>query len=79
MFTRVVILAGDVTPVDIMTHMPTWCEEKEIPYIYVPTKYDLGEGLGKSACIMAIIKEGESYKSAYDELVEELKYVPIPT
>jgi len=33
-----VILAGDTNPIDVICHMPVLCEEKEIPYCYVPSK-----------------------------------------
>mmetsp|Transcript_21297 Transcript_21297/g.65466 ORF Transcript_21297/g.65466 Transcript_21297/m.65466 type:complete len:162 (+) Transcript_21297:914-1399(+) len=36
------IIAGDISPVDVICHVPVFCEEKSIPYIYVPSKQDLG-------------------------------------
>ena len=36
------ILAGDVSPVDVIAHLPVLCEEQDVPYIYVPSKQDLG-------------------------------------
>lgn len=36
--TRLVILAGNVSPIDVITHIPVMCEEADIPYIYVPAK-----------------------------------------
>ena len=36
------ILAGDVSPVDVIAHLPILCEEQDVPYIYVPSKQDLG-------------------------------------
>ena len=38
----VCILAGDVSPVDVIAHLPVLCEEQDVPYIYVPSKQDLG-------------------------------------
>lgn len=43
------VLAGNVTPIDVISHIPVLCEEANIPYIYVPAKEDLGtwiEGKG---------------------------------
>lgn len=37
-FTRIVILAGDVSPVDVICHMPLVCEEEGLPYCYTPSK-----------------------------------------
>ena len=39
---RICILAGDISPVDVLTHIPIICEDLNIPYIYVPSKEDLG-------------------------------------
>ena len=35
---RVVVFAGDISPIDVITHMPILCEENHIPYVYVPSK-----------------------------------------
>merc|ERR1712165_230207 len=31
-----VVFAGDVTPIDVMCHLPAVCEEKNLPYVYTP-------------------------------------------
>ncbi len=35
---RICVIAGDISPVDVITHLPVLCEENDIPYIYVPSK-----------------------------------------
>lgn len=35
---RLCIIAGNISPIDVITHVPILCEESNIPYIYVPTK-----------------------------------------
>lgn len=35
---RICILAGDISPIDVLTHIPIICEDHHIPYIYVPSK-----------------------------------------
>jgi ribosomal protein L7Ae-like RNA K-turn-binding protein len=40
------LIAGDIYPIDVISHLPILCEEKETPYIYVPSKHDLGECSG---------------------------------
>lgn len=32
------MLAGDISPVDVITHIPVVCEDLNVPYIYVPSK-----------------------------------------
>ena len=33
----IVVLAGDVEPIDILSHLPVACEDKNIPYCFVPS------------------------------------------
>eukprot|EP01100_Stratorugosa_tubuloviscum_P012931 TRINITY_DN628_c1_g1_i7.p1 TRINITY_DN628_c1_g1~~TRINITY_DN628_c1_g1_i7.p1 ORF type:complete len:239 (+),score=144.82 TRINITY_DN628_c1_g1_i7:211-927(+) len=37
-----VILAGNVSPIDVISHVPVLCEDKSIPYIFVPSREVLG-------------------------------------
>ena len=37
------ILAGDTTPVDVIVHLPAVCEAKNVPYVFVPSKAELGQ------------------------------------
>jgi H/ACA ribonucleoprotein complex subunit 2 len=36
------ILAGNITPIDVITHLPVLAEENNIPYVFVPSKEELG-------------------------------------
>lgn len=36
------LIAGDIYPIDVISHLPVMCEERDTPYIYVPSKHDLG-------------------------------------
>ena len=35
---RLCVIAGNISPIDVITHVPILCEESDIPYIYVPSK-----------------------------------------
>ena len=35
------IIAGDISPIDVISHLPIMCEEADIPYIFVPSKVTL--------------------------------------
>jgi len=43
---KIVIMAEDVQPEEIIIHIPSLCEERGIPYAYVPSKKDLGAAVG---------------------------------
>jgi large subunit ribosomal protein L7Ae len=66
---KLVIMAEDVDPPEILVHVPMLCEEKRIPYLYVQKKQRLGQavGLTKSAASVAIVEPGEA-KAILDEI-----------
>lgn len=66
---KLVIMAEDVDPAEILVHIPMLCEEKRIPYLYVQKKQRLGQvaGLSKSAASIAIVEPGEA-KGLLEEL-----------
>ena len=72
-----VLIAEDIDPPEIAAHMPVLAEEKEIPYVYIPTKDELGEaaGLNVGTASASITDAGEAAELIKDvsEKVEELK------
>ena len=69
-----VIMAEDVQPEEILAHMPMLCEEKGIPYAYVPRKQELGvaSGLGKATASVALVDPGKG-KPALDDLASKIR------
>jgi U4/U6 small nuclear ribonucleoprotein SNU13 len=51
--SELVILAADTTPLPIILHLPLLCEDKNVPYVYVPSKAALGRALGVSRSVIA--------------------------
>ena len=77
--TGIVVFAGDVTPVEIMCHLPGVCESKDIPYVYTPSRQELGTAMGvKRGSLMVLVREHEDFKELYDEIKQEIKYLPQP-
>ena len=70
---KIVVMAEDVSPEEILAHMPILCEEKKIPYTYVPSKEELGNaaGLGVPTTAIAIITPGKD-KDAIDAIVKKI-------
>ncbi len=59
---KLVIIAEDVDPPEVIAHLPLLCDERKIPYVFVPSKDKLGTAIGidvpsASACV---IKEGDA-------------------
>lgn len=38
----VVVLAADISPMDVISHIPVLCEDHNIPYIFVTSRAELG-------------------------------------
>ncbi|HEV2166986.1 MAG TPA: 50S ribosomal protein L7Ae [Thermoplasmata archaeon] len=70
---KLVIMAEDVDPAEILVHVPMLCEEKRIPYLYVPKKQRLGAsaGLSKSSASVAIVEPGEA-KGLLEEITQAI-------
>ena len=71
---KLVIIAEDVDPPEIVMHLPVLCEEKGIPYVHVPSKKELGAaaGLQVSAASACIVDPGEA-KKELDELIKKIE------
>jgi large subunit ribosomal protein L7Ae len=72
-----VVIAEDVDPAEIVAHIPVLAEEKEIPYVYLPTKENVGgaAGLNVGTASAAIVDAGEAEELVKEvvEKIEELK------
>jgi len=71
---KLVYIAMDVDPPEIVAHLPLLCEEKNIPYIYIRSKSDIGKAVGieVNCASAAVIDEGEA-KRQLTSLVDKLK------
>jgi len=71
------ILAGDIFPLDVISHLPIYCEENNVPYVFVPSKQDLGAAActkRPTSCVLIKGEDGLSDgKDIYDAIVEEAK------
>jgi len=71
---KLVYIALNVDPPEIVAHLPLLCKERKVPYIFVPSKEELGKrsGLEVSAASVAIVDPGEGDRLV-KEIVEYLK------
>jgi H/ACA ribonucleoprotein complex subunit 2 len=71
-----VIFAGNISPIDVLTHVPVLCEDHDVPYIYVPAKEDLGEAAQTkrpTSCVMILAKKDADYIDMFKECLKEVK------
>ena len=77
--TGIVVIAGDLSPLDVLSHMPIVCEESDIAYCYTPTKRDIGAACGTRRSIaMVMIRQHTDYKELYDKVEKAVKALPLP-
>ena len=48
-----IILTADVEPIEIVLHLPLLCEDKNVPYVFLPSKTALGRACGVSRPVIA--------------------------
>ncbi|XP_016458064.1 H/ACA ribonucleoprotein complex subunit 2-like protein [Nicotiana tabacum] len=82
---RLCVIDGNISPVDVITHVLILCEESDIPYIYVPSKEDLanaGATKRPTCCVLVLTKltkgelsqeDQEKLKEDYDRVVSEIR------
>ena len=70
---KLVVIAEDVSPPEIVMHLPLICREKNIPYSYVSTKKGLGQyvGIEVGTAAIAVLDEGE-VKKEFAEFTKKL-------
>jgi large subunit ribosomal protein L7Ae len=65
---KLVLIAEDVEPPQVVAHLPILCEERKIPYIFVPSKLDLGRsaGIDVGCAAVSVIEAGEGTNTLKD-------------
>ena len=71
---KLVVIAKDVNPPEIVMHIPLLAEEKGVACVQVPSKEELGAAAGLSVATssVAIVQEGEA-RNIVKEIIEKVK------
>ena len=67
----VVVLAGDISPIDVISHIPVYCEDKGVPYCFVPSRKELGAACQTrrpTSVVMVQSAEDTLYQECYDKV-----------
>ncbi len=72
---KLVIMAEDVTPPEILFHVPLLCEEKTIPFCYVSTKKELGNSarINVASSAIAIEKAGTGNDNILEDILKKIE------
>jgi large subunit ribosomal protein L7Ae len=71
---KLVLIAENVQPPEIVAHLPLLCEERKAPYVYVPDKNKIGEALGISvSSAAAVIEETGEAEGLVAEIAKKVQ------
>ena len=71
-----VVLAADTEPLEILLHLPLLAEDKNVPYVFVPSKQALGRACGVSRPVISCsvtTNEGSQLKSQITTLKDAIE------
>lgn len=69
-----VVLGADVSPFDVVSHFPVLLEEKKIPFVWVPSRADLGQATHcRRATSVVLLKATEENKSSFEKCTEAIQ------
>ena len=71
-----IVMAADAEPIEILLHLPLLCEDKNVPYVFVPSKIALGRACGVSRPVIAAsvtTNEGSQLKSQIITLKNDIE------
>jgi H/ACA ribonucleoprotein complex subunit 2 len=69
-----IVLGADVSPFDVVSHFPVLLEQKGIPYVWVPSRADLGQATHcRRATSVVLLKPTPASKDSFDKCVEAVR------
>ena len=74
--SKLIIIAEDVEPPEVVAHLPILCEERGAAYAFVPNKQELGKALGieVTSAAAAILDSGDA-QHVIDEVVTSIEKI----
>ena len=74
--SKLVVIAEDVEPPEVVAHLPILCEEQGAAYVFVPTKQELGNSLGIeiTSAAAAILDAGDA-QHIVDQIVQTVSKI----
>jgi large subunit ribosomal protein L7Ae len=74
--SKLVVIAEDVEPPEVVAHLPILCEERGAAYAFVPSKQELGKALGidVTSAAAAILDAGDA-QHIVDQIVASLSQI----
>ena len=72
----IMVIAGNISPIDVVTPLPVLCEDNDIPYVFVSSKEALGQAgsTKRPRSCMLVMKGGDD---DYDDVLKKVKSVQV--
>ncbi|KAI9094640.1 13 kDa ribonucleoprotein-associated protein [Phlyctochytrium arcticum] len=71
-----IVMTADTEPLEILLHLPLLCEDKNVPYVFVPSKTALGRACGVSRPVVSCsvtTNEGSELKTQIQAIKLEIE------
>lgn len=73
-----IVLAADISPMDVISHIPVLCEDHGIPYIFVPSRAELGAASNtKRPTSVVMVSEKGGKKKAGEKTEAEGEFLEV--
>ena len=71
----IVVLAADVSPIDVLTHIPVLCEEAKCKFVFVPSRHELGLACNTkraTCCVMILPSKDSESGELYEKCIKSI-------
>jgi len=74
--SKLIVIAEDVEPPEVVAHLPIICDEQGAAYAFVPSKEELGKSLGidVTSAAAAILDSGDA-QHIVDQVIETISKI----
>lgn len=74
--SKLIVIAEDVEPPEVVAHLPIICDEQGAAYAFVPSKQELGKSLGidVTSAAAAILDSGDA-QHIVDQVIEAISKI----
>ncbi|ETO27032.1 hypothetical protein RFI_10101 [Reticulomyxa filosa] len=70
---KLIVMAADADPIEILMQIPLLCEDKNVRYVFVPSKLSLGRSCGVTRPVICCsITEAETEGSQLDSQIDKM-------
>eukprot|EP01129_Flabellula_baltica_P000090 TRINITY_DN1009_c0_g1_i2.p2 TRINITY_DN1009_c0_g1~~TRINITY_DN1009_c0_g1_i2.p2 ORF type:complete len:134 (-),score=43.93 TRINITY_DN1009_c0_g1_i2:58-459(-) len=78
--SNLIVMAADAEPIEILLHLPLLCEDKNVPYVFVPSKVSLGRACGVSRPVIACSvtpRDNKEMKTKIEDIRDSIERIMI--